>query len=83
MPAQHLCLVVLGVADGVHAELAKEQGFLLGQVLQAREIALEIRLAMEVNVESGEVRVLAEADTQWEDNSRKKKARYHLPRDRC
>ena len=41
--SEHLGLLVLGMADGVHAEFAKEQRFFFRQVLQACQVALEIR----------------------------------------
>src|SRR5436190_11718349 len=40
MPAEHLRLLLLGVADRVHAEFTQYQRAILGEILQAKEVAL-------------------------------------------
>ena len=60
MPADHLGLLLLGVADGVHAELPHDEGLVLGEVLESGQVALEVLPAVQVDVESQEVDVLRE-----------------------
>ena len=58
MPADHLGLFLLGVADRVHSELAHDQGLVLRKILQAGQVALEVLAAVQVDVEGQEVDVL-------------------------
>src|SRR5205823_5986838 len=58
VPAQHFCLLLLRVADGVHAELIKNEGTIFRQILQAQQVTLEVALPVEVNIEAAEVDVL-------------------------
>ena len=65
MPAQHLGLLLFGVANRVHPEFAKDERLVIGEVLQAREVAVEIVLAVEIDIESDEVAVLREQVFRW------------------
>src|SRR5438477_4088843 len=58
MPTQHICLFVLTVPDRVHPKFAKNKRMLLGEILQAEQITLEIALVMQVNVKTKEIDVL-------------------------
>ena len=58
MPAQHFRLFLLGVSDRVHPEFAKNKRTLLDEVLQSKEITLEVALIVQVNVEAKEIDVL-------------------------
>ena len=58
MPAEHFRLLLLGVANRIHPELAEDQRFFLGQVLQAQEIILEVALIVQVNIEAEKIDVL-------------------------
>src|SRR5690348_14450584 len=58
MPAQHFRLLVLSVPDRVHSEFAKDKRAFLGEILQSKEIPLEVALIVQVNVEAKEIDVL-------------------------
>ena len=58
MPAEHLRLLVLGVADRVHAEFAEDQRLVLREILQPREVAVEVALFVEIDVEGEKIDVL-------------------------
>src|SRR2546423_11538979 len=58
VPAEHLGLLVLGVANRVHPEFAENERAIFGKILEAQQITLEGVLIMQVNVETGEVAVL-------------------------
>ena len=60
VPAEHFGLLLFGVADGIHAEFAENERLVVGEVLQAGEVAVKILLAVEVDIESDEVAVLRE-----------------------
>ena len=60
MPSQHFSLLVLRMADRVHAELAENERSLAGEILQAQKVALELRLIVQVNVEAEKIDVLRE-----------------------
>src|SRR5438034_9665085 len=50
MPAQHFGLLVLAVPDRVHPEFAKDERTIFDQILQTKEIAIEIALLMKIIV---------------------------------
>ena len=58
MPTQHLSLLILRMPDGIHAELTQDKRSLAGQILQTQQIALEITLIVQVNVETAKIDVL-------------------------
>src|SRR5436190_3937269 len=58
MPAEHLGLLLLGMAYRVHAEFTQDEGPILGEILQAKEVALEVPLVVKINVKAGEIAVL-------------------------
>src|SRR5256714_4478752 len=60
VPAEHLGLLVLAVADRVHPELAENERTILGEILETQEVTLERVLIVQVNVEAGEIAVLRE-----------------------
>ena len=55
MLGQQVGLLLLRVTDGVHAEFGEDERFVARQVLQAREIADEVALAMEINIVAVEI----------------------------
>jgi len=57
VPIEDGGLHFLALADGVEAEFAHDQGLVAGEVLEAGEVALEVELAFEVDVEGVEVDV--------------------------
>ncbi len=58
MPGQHVGLFLLRVADRVHAELAHDAGFFVGEVLQAQEVVFKVALVVQVDVEGTKIDVL-------------------------
>ena len=50
VPVEHFGLPVLAVAQRVHAEFAEDQRLFLGDVLQPREVALEVRAPFEIHI---------------------------------
>ena len=42
VPGEHIGVFFLRVADRVHAEFAHDAGLLVGEVLQAQEVTLEV-----------------------------------------
>ena len=60
VPADHLRLLGFRMPDRVHAEFPEDERLVLREVLQAREVALEILLPVQVNVERHEIAVLRE-----------------------
>ena len=62
MPAQHFGLVVLAVPDRVHPEFAKDERTIFDEILQTKEITLEIALLMQVNVKTKKIDVLREQE---------------------
>ncbi len=58
MPAEHLGLLFLRVANRIHPELAQHERLFLGQVLQAKEIFFEVALVVQVDIEAAEIDVL-------------------------
>src|SRR5438874_11555892 len=58
VPAQHFGLLILAVPDRVHPEFAQDERTIFGQILKTKEIALEIALLMQVNVEAKKIDVL-------------------------
>ena len=58
VPAKHFRLLVLRMADRVHAELAEDQRTFLGEILQPQKVTLEVALIMEINVEAKKIDVL-------------------------
>ena len=52
MPAEHFGLFVLGMPDGIHAELAQNERPIFGQILQAQQVPLELALVVQVNVKA-------------------------------
>ncbi len=60
VPAEHFGLLLLGVANGVHAEFAEDERLVVGEILQAGEVAVEVVLAVQVDIEGDEVAVLRE-----------------------
>ena len=58
VPAQHFGLLILAVPDRVHPEFAKDERTFFGEILKTKEIALEIALLMQVNVEAKKIDVL-------------------------
>ena len=57
MPLEHLGLFLLGVAQGVHAEFAHDERPVLGEILQPRQIPVEVLLPVEVHIEGVEIHV--------------------------
>ena len=58
VPADHLGLLLLGVADRVHAELTHHERLVVSEVLEACQVALKVLAAVQVDVEGQEVDVL-------------------------
>ena len=58
MPGEHVGLLVLRMSDGVHAEFAKDKRTLACKILQPQQIALELVLVVEVNIETAKIGVL-------------------------
>ena len=58
VPAQHLRLLLLGMPNRIHAEFTKDERLVVGQILKARQIAIEIILPVQVDIECHEVAVL-------------------------
>ena len=58
VPGDHFRLLVFAVADGVHAEFPEHERTVLREVLQAREVAIEVLLTVQVDVEGEKVGVL-------------------------
>ena len=58
MPAQHLLLLLLGMPDRIHAEFTKDERLVVGEILKTRQVAVEIILPMQVDIECHEVAVL-------------------------
>ena len=46
------------MADRVHAELAQDERPVFREILQAQQVALEVALIVQVNIEAGEIDVL-------------------------
>ena len=57
MPGEHAGLLVLALADRVHAEFAKDQRLVLREILQPREILFKIALPLEIDVVGNEIDV--------------------------
>ena len=58
VPGDHFRLLVFAVADGIHAEFPEHERTVLREVLQAREVAIEVLLTVQVDVEGEKVGVL-------------------------
>ena len=58
MPAEHFRLLILRMPDRVHAEFTKNERLLAREILQSQQIALEIPLIVEVNIETAKVGIL-------------------------
>src|SRR6266404_9759685 len=58
VPAEHLGLFVLRMANRVHSELTENERTFLRQILQPQKVTLEIALIVEINVEAKEIDVL-------------------------
>src|ERR1051325_10057150 len=58
MPTQHFRLLVMSVPDRVHSEFSKDKRALFGEILQSKEITLEVALIVQINVEAEEIDVL-------------------------
>ena len=58
MPFHHLRLLLLGVAYGIHPELAHDQGLVFGKILEARKVAFKVLAPVEVDIECQEINVL-------------------------
>ena len=65
VPAKHLGLLVFRVAKRIHAEFAQNEWSIFGQILQPQEIAFEITLIVEVNVETEEIHILRKEIFGW------------------
>ena len=59
---EELGLALLALADRVDAELGEHQRLVLGEVLQPREVAAEVGLAVQVDVEGDEVEEVGEVE---------------------
>ena len=57
VPFEHFGLLLLGVAQGVHAELAHDERTVLREVLQTCEVPVEILLPVQIDVEGVEIHV--------------------------
>src|SRR5579884_492495 len=58
MPAEHLGLLFLGMANRIHAELAQYERMLAGEILQPQKVTFEFALMMKIDVETTKVGVL-------------------------
>ncbi len=58
MPAEHFRLLIFRVANRVHAEFTQDERPVFREILQAQQIAFEISLVVQVNVEAAEIAVL-------------------------
>ncbi len=58
MPREHVRLLLLGMANRVHAEFAEHERLVVREILQAQQVLLEVALVVQVNVEGEEVDVL-------------------------
>src|SRR5947209_3287670 len=58
MPAQHFGLLIFSVPDRVHPEFAQDERTIFGEILQAKEVTLEVALDMQVNIEAKKIDVL-------------------------
>src|SRR5262249_7104345 len=58
MPAEHFGLLILRMPNRVHAEFTKDERLLATKILQPQQIALEIRLIVEVHIKTAKVGVL-------------------------
>src|SRR6478672_7269795 len=58
MPDKDLRLHLFRLANGIEAELAENERFVLGEVLQPGEILFEIALPLEINIERAEIDIL-------------------------
>src|SRR5437764_14751665 len=57
VPAEHLGLFVLRMADCIHPEFAEDERTFLRQILEPQKVTLEIALIVEVNIEAKEIDV--------------------------
>src|SRR5881398_2159044 len=62
VPAQHFGLLILAVPDRIHSEFAKDERTIFDEILQTKEITLEIALLMQINVEAKKIDVLREQE---------------------
>ena len=60
MPAEHFGLFLFAMPDRVHAELAQHERLFFREVLQAEQVAFEVALVVQINVEAVEIDVLRE-----------------------
>src|SRR6478672_12045014 len=65
VPAEHLGLLVLRMADRVHSEFPKDERTIFGKILETEQVALERVLVVQVNVEAGEVAILRQKEFRW------------------
>ena len=82
MPAEHFSLLVLRMPDRIQAEFAKDQRTLFRQILQTQQVAFEIALIVQVNIETGKIDVLRqEIFGRWISGVGKKNIRIHATSD--
>ena len=48
------------MADGIHTEFPEDKRMLATEILQSQQIAFEIALIMQVNIEAAKIRVLGQ-----------------------
>ena len=76
MPVEHLGLHVLALAHRIEAEFAEDHRLVFRQILQARDVAFEIRAAFQIDVEAVEI------DVRWEEIFRRRITRVAVERTR-
>src|SRR5919106_4410366 len=82
VPTEHFGLFLLRMPEGVHAEFAKNQRPFFRQILQPQQVALKIRLIVQVNVETAKVDVLGKEIFGWRiSRVGKKRGRIKRPPD--
>ena len=57
MQFEQIRLLLLGMPDGVHAELPQHQGAVFGEILQTRQVSPEVRPAVEVDIVGKKIRL--------------------------
>ena len=83
VPAQHLGLLLLGVPDRVHPEFTEDERLVLREVLQPGEVAVEVVLPVQVNIECREVAILRQQVFGGRITGiREQRPRVRLPADR-
>src|SRR5215510_13857005 len=58
VPAEHFRLLLLRMADRVHAEFAQDKRMLAGKILQPQQIPFEIALVVKINVKARKIGIL-------------------------